>query len=62
MPTTPSRRGPRGRSGITFIYGRQSCDTRFLEKGMMDRGNAQYSGQEALVIFDNVFIPNERSL
>ena len=42
--------------GITYIYGRQSCDTRSME-GDIDAGNAQFSGQEALVIFDNVFIP-----
>jgi 4-hydroxybutyryl-CoA dehydratase/vinylacetyl-CoA-Delta-isomerase len=44
--------------GITYIYGRQSCDTRSLE-GSIDVGNAQYGGQEAMVIFENVFIPNE---
>jgi len=46
-------------SGITYIYGRQSCDTRSLEGGSIDVGNAQYGGQEAMVILDNVFIPNE---
>ncbi len=45
--------------GITYIYGRQSCDTRSMEGGTLDAGNANYSGQEAMVIFDNVFIPNE---
>jgi 4-hydroxybutyryl-CoA dehydratase/vinylacetyl-CoA-Delta-isomerase len=45
--------------GITYIYGRQSCDTRSLEGGTLDTGNAQYSGQEALVIFEEAFIPNE---
>jgi 4-hydroxybutyryl-CoA dehydratase/vinylacetyl-CoA-Delta-isomerase len=45
--------------GITYIYGRQSCDTRSLEGGTLDAGNAQYSGQEALIIFEDVFIPNE---
>jgi 4-hydroxybutyryl-CoA dehydratase/vinylacetyl-CoA-Delta-isomerase len=45
--------------GITYIYGRQSCDTRSMEKGNIDVGNATYGGQEAMVIFDNVFIPNE---
>lgn len=44
--------------GITYIYGRQSCDTRSMEDGDLDTGNSQFSGQEALVIFDNVFIPN----
>jgi 4-hydroxybutyryl-CoA dehydratase/vinylacetyl-CoA-Delta-isomerase len=45
--------------GITYIYGRQSCDTRALEGGEIDTGNANFGGQEAMVIFDNVFIPNE---
>ncbi len=46
--------------GITYIYGRQSCDTRAMEGGDIDLGNARFSGQEAMVIFDEVFIPNER--
>ena len=45
--------------GITYIYGRQSCDTRALEGGTIDTGNNNFGGQEALVIFENVFIPNE---
>ena len=45
--------------GITFVYGRQSCDTRSMEEGGLDVGNEQFSGQEALVIFEDVFIPNE---
>ena len=45
--------------GITYIYGRQSCDTRAMEGGDIDVGNAKFSGQEAMVIFDDVFIPNE---
>lgn len=45
--------------GITYIYGRQSCDTRALEEGTLDAGNATYGGQEAMVIFDDVFIPND---
>ena len=45
--------------GITYIYGRQSCDTRSMEGGEIDVGNANYGGQEAMVIFDNVFISNE---
>jgi len=45
--------------GITYIYGRQSCDTRSMEDGDLDAGNSKYSGQEALIILDNVFIPNE---
>lgn len=45
-------------AGITYIYGRQSCDTRSME-GEIDVGNARFGGQEAMVIFDDVFIPNE---
>ena len=45
--------------GITYIYGRQSCDTRSMELGEYDVGNKYFAGQEAMVIFDNVFIPNE---
>lgn len=43
--------------GITYVYGRQSCDSRALEEGDLDVGNAQFSGQEAMVILENVFIP-----
>lgn len=45
--------------GITYVLGRQSCDTRCLEDGTIDAGNARYSGQEALIIFEDAFIPNE---
>jgi len=45
--------------GITYIYGRQSCDMRAMEGGDIDAGNARFSGQEAMVIFDDVFIPRE---
>ena len=45
--------------GLTYIYGRQSCDTRALEGGSIDQGNAQFSGQEAMIIIDDVFVPND---
>jgi 4-hydroxybutyryl-CoA dehydratase/vinylacetyl-CoA-Delta-isomerase len=51
--------------GITYIYGRQSCDSRSMEEGApgelnkIDPGNVTYGGQEAMVIFKDVFIPNE---
>ncbi len=48
---------PADAPGITYIYGRQSCDTRSMEEGDLDSGNAQYAGQEAMIILDNVFIP-----
>ncbi|MBN2112519.1 MAG: 4-hydroxybutyryl-CoA dehydratase [Acidimicrobiia bacterium] len=45
-------------AGITFVYGRQSSDTRSVE-GDLDVGNARFAGQEALVLFDDVFVPDE---
>ncbi len=45
--------------GITYIYGRQSSDLRSMESGTMDKGNIRFAGQEALIIFDDVFIPWE---
>jgi 4-hydroxybutyryl-CoA dehydratase/vinylacetyl-CoA-Delta-isomerase len=45
--------------GITYIYGRQSCDTRSMEEGDIDSGNSQFAGQEAMVILNDVFIPND---
>lgn len=43
--------------GITYIYGRQSCDTRAMEGGSIDIGNATFAGQEAMVVLDDVFVP-----
>ena len=51
---------PTDTKGIKIIYGRQSCDTRKLEEGTLDRGNPKFGGHEALVIFDDVFVPTER--
>jgi 4-hydroxybutyryl-CoA dehydratase/vinylacetyl-CoA-Delta-isomerase len=52
---------PTDTDGIIIIYGRQSCDTRKLEDGMtIDLGNCNFGGHEALVIFEDVFVPNER--
>jgi 4-hydroxybutyryl-CoA dehydratase/vinylacetyl-CoA-Delta-isomerase len=45
--------------GLTYVYGRQSCDTRAMEPDGVDVGNAQYAGQEALIILDDVFVPRE---
>ena len=45
--------------GITYIYGRQSCDTRSMEGRGLDAGNEKFAGQEAMIVLDNVFIPNE---
>ncbi len=51
---------PSDAEGIIYIYGRQSCDTRKTENGQIDKGNAFFGGHEALIVFDNVFVPWER--
>lgn len=52
---------PTDAEGITMIIGRQSCDTRKLEEDAdLDVGNKNFGGVEALVIFEDVFVPNER--
>jgi len=50
---------PADAEGISYIYGRQSCDTRKLEGGEIDVGNYQFGGHEALMIFDDLFVPWE---
>jgi 4-hydroxybutyryl-CoA dehydratase / vinylacetyl-CoA-Delta-isomerase len=44
--------------GLSYIYGRQSCDTRALEGGPADQGNARFGGQEAIIAIDDVFVPH----
>ncbi|AND84025.1 4-hydroxybutyryl-CoA dehydratase [Clostridium tyrobutyricum] len=52
---------PTDTKGITMIIGRQSCDTRKSEKNAdIDVGNKVFGGVEALVVFDDVFVPNDR--
>jgi len=49
---------PSDAEGVFMIYGRQSCDTRKLEKNAdLDLGNKKFGGQEALVVFEDVFVP-----
>lgn len=71
MPTQAMKEGdkdyavsfavPSDAEGVLMIYGRQSCDTRKMEAGAdIDLGNSQFGGHEALVVFDDVFVPNER--
>ncbi|MAQ14926.1 MAG: 4-hydroxybutyryl-CoA dehydratase [Sandaracinus sp.] len=43
--------------GITYVLGRQASDGRALEG--IDQGNATYAGQEALIVFEDVFVPDE---
>lgn len=51
---------PADAAGVFYVYGRQSCDTRKLEEGLLDTGNVKFGGQEAMIVFDNVFVPWER--
>jgi len=71
MPTTRMIQGeedwaicfsiPTNTKGIKYIYGRQPSDTRKLEGPyQLDIGNLAFGGQEVMVIFDDVFVPEER--
>jgi len=51
---------PMDAEGIFMIIGRQSCDTRKLEGSNLDVGNCEYGGMESLLIFEDVFVPNDR--
>lgn len=52
---------PTDTEDIYIVIGRQSCDTRKSEENVdIDLGNSEFGGVEALVIFDDVFVPNER--
>ena len=70
MPTVAMREGdedfavsfscPANAEGVYYIYGRQSCDTRKFEESDLDVGNMRFGGQEALMVFENVFVPWDR--
>ena len=45
--------------GLTYVVGRQTNDTRIVDGGAMDAGNAQFAGQELLIVFEDVFVPHE---
>ena len=51
---------PADADGVVFIFGRQSNDSRKLEGGC-DIGNPRFGvvGGEAMVVFDDVFVPDE---
>jgi len=51
---------PADAPGIIMIYGRQPSDTRKLEDSQIDVGNREFGGHEAIIIFDDLFIPWER--
>lgn len=51
---------PADATGILYVYGRQSCDTRKMEETLIDVGNPNFGGQEAVILFNDVFVPWER--
>jgi 4-hydroxybutyryl-CoA dehydratase/vinylacetyl-CoA-Delta-isomerase len=51
---------PADTKGVTFICGRQPSDMRRLEEGQPDVGNLHYGGSEAMVVFEDVFVPKDR--
>jgi 4-hydroxybutyryl-CoA dehydratase/vinylacetyl-CoA-Delta-isomerase len=51
---------PAGLENLIYVYGRQASDTRKLEGGQIDVGNYQFGGHEAVVIFNDVFVPWDR--
>ncbi len=53
---------PSNASGVTFIFGRQSNDMRTMEQQEIDMGNCEFGivGGEALIVFDDVFVPMDR--
>jgi len=50
---------PADAEGLIYVYGRQASDTRKLEGGRIDVGNYQFGGHEAVIIFQDVFVPWE---
>lgn len=48
---------PADAEGVLYVYGRQASDTRKLEGGKIDVGNYQFGGHEAVIIFQDVFVP-----
>jgi len=53
---------PADAEGVLFIFGRQSNDSRKTEGCGTDIGNPRFGvvGGEALVVFEDVFVPNDR--
>lgn len=51
---------PGDAGGIVYVYGRQASDTRKLEGGRIDVGNYEFGGHEAMIVFEDVFVPWDR--
>ena len=45
-----------GADGVSMVLGRQPSD---LRRGGPDAGNARFGGQECVVLFEDVFVPDE---
>ena len=70
MPTLTMRTGeeawavccavPTNAKGVRYIYGRQTSDTRKMEKSLLDVGNTLFGGQEVMTVFEDVFVPHDR--
>ncbi len=51
---------PADAPGVVMVCGRQPSDTRRSEPGQIDVGNCGFAGHEAVILFDDVFVPRER--
>jgi len=51
---------PLDHPNITMVIDHSSCDLRKMYSDEMDIGNSRYSGIEAVIVFDHVFVPNDR--
>ncbi len=52
---------PTNTKGIKYIYGRQASDTRkWKGTSRMDMGNPLFGGQEVMMVFEDVFVPEEQ--
>ncbi len=51
---------PANAPGVLMILGRQPSDGRRLEPGAIDAGNREFGGHEALIVFEDVFVPWQR--
>jgi 4-hydroxybutyryl-CoA dehydratase/vinylacetyl-CoA-Delta-isomerase len=70
MPTRQMREGeeeytvsfsiPSDTEGVRFIVGRNPNDGRQTNEETFDSGNVRYGPMEALIVFDDVFVPDER--
>ncbi len=51
---------PSNAKGLYHIYSRQPGDGRRLDDGDIDVGLARFGGSESLMVFEDVFVPNEQ--